>query len=315
MTEAAASATAPHLEHVEVWAESFSAVLGQISGSPLPCSILSQAPADLTAAVAGDLWISCATTGGLRGELSLRIPPASAVRLAQVFMSEPPAPGELSAELREAALELLRQVAGLVASALKARWGELQLLLEAAAGAPSWPASETAWVRAGEDPATAPLIEMQLSAALMAGLRVVPEKAPEKVQEKVQEKEPEKASEKVPEKEQEKAAEVPLPPSPAFRPSASPPPAPLPLSPQDSKVKIELLMDVELGITLRFGGRRLLLREVLDLNPGSVIELDRQVQEPVDVLLDGRIVARGEIVVVDGNYGLRVTEVAPGPAV
>jgi flagellar motor switch protein FliN/FliY len=55
----------------------------------------------------------------------------------------------------------------------------------------------------------------------------------------------------------------------------------------------------------------LLLREVLDLNPGSVIELDRKIQEPVDLLLDGKLVARGEVVVIEGNYGLRVTDVSP----
>lgn len=70
-------------------------------------------------------------------------------------------------------------------------------------------------------------------------------------------------------------------------------------------------MDVELALTLRFGSRRLLLREVLDLNPGSVVDLDRQVQEPVDVLLDGRLVAQGEVVVLEGNYGVRITAVAP----
>lgn len=70
-------------------------------------------------------------------------------------------------------------------------------------------------------------------------------------------------------------------------------------------------MNVDLAVTLRFGSRRLLLREVLDLNPGAVVELDRQVEEPVDVLLDGRLVARGEVVVMDGNYGVRVTEIAP----
>lgn len=79
----------------------------------------------------------------------------------------------------------------------------------------------------------------------------------------------------------------------------------------DSQVKLDLLMDVELGVTLRFGSRRLLLREVLDLNPGAVIALDRQVEEPVDMLLDGRVIARGEVVVVDGNYGLRVNEIGP----
>ncbi len=80
---------------------------------------------------------------------------------------------------------------------------------------------------------------------------------------------------------------------------------------QTSQAKLDLLMDVELGVTLRFGSRRLLLREVLDLNPGAVVALDRQVEEPVDMLLDGRIIARGEVVVVDGNYGLRVNEIGP----
>ncbi|MBZ5706027.1 MAG: flagellar motor switch protein FliN [Acidobacteriia bacterium] len=76
--------------------------------------------------------------------------------------------------------------------------------------------------------------------------------------------------------------------------------------------KLDLLMDVELDLTLRFGGRRMLLREILELSAGSVVELDRQVQEPADLLLDGRLIARGEVVVVDGSYGLRVTElVAP----
>ena len=80
---------------------------------------------------------------------------------------------------------------------------------------------------------------------------------------------------------------------------------------REGKVSLDLLMDVELGVTLRFGSRRLLLREILDLNPGSVLALDRQVQEPADMLLDGRVVARGEVVVVNGNYGLRVTEIGP----
>ncbi|HEY4356786.1 MAG TPA: flagellar motor switch protein FliN [Acidobacteriaceae bacterium] len=72
---------------------------------------------------------------------------------------------------------------------------------------------------------------------------------------------------------------------------------------------LDLVMDVELNVTLRFGQRLLSLREVLDLNTGSVIELDRQVEEPVELLLEGKVIARGEAVVIDGNYGLRVTEV------
>jgi flagellar motor switch protein FliN/FliY len=51
------------------------------------------------------------------------------------------------------------------------------------------------------------------------------------------------------------------------------------------------------------------LREILELQPGSVVELDRQVQEPVDLLVDKKLIGRGEVVVVDGRYGLRVGEV------
>jgi flagellar motor switch protein FliN/FliY len=74
-------------------------------------------------------------------------------------------------------------------------------------------------------------------------------------------------------------------------------------------VNLDLVLDVELNVTLRFGQRKLTLREVLELTSGSVIELDRQVEEPVELLLDGKVIARGEAVVIDGNYGLRVTEV------
>ncbi len=70
-----------------------------------------------------------------------------------------------------------------------------------------------------------------------------------------------------------------------------------------------LVMDVELNVTLRFGQRQLSLREVMDLASGSVVELDREVDEPVELILDGRVIARGEAVIVDGNYGVRVTEV------
>src|ERR1700712_4488195 len=75
------------------------------------------------------------------------------------------------------------------------------------------------------------------------------------------------------------------------------------------QVNLNLVLDVELNVTLRFGQRLLTLREVLDLTSGSVVELDRQVEEPVELLLEGKVIARGEAVVIDGNYGLRVTDV------
>jgi flagellar motor switch protein FliN/FliY len=96
------------------------------------------------------------------------------------------------------------------------------------------------------------------------------------------------------------------PPQPAARPAAAPaqPPAPA-LSPG-----LELLLDVELEASLRFGCRELPLGEILELGPGDVVQLDRHVADPVDLIVGDKIVARGEVVLVNGNFGLRVTEVA-----
>ncbi len=74
------------------------------------------------------------------------------------------------------------------------------------------------------------------------------------------------------------------------------------------------LMDVDLDVKLRFGTRRMLLRDVLALSAGVVVELDSTLQSPVDLLLDGRLIAQGDVVVVDGKYGLRITAVVdPAP--
>ncbi len=73
---------------------------------------------------------------------------------------------------------------------------------------------------------------------------------------------------------------------------------------------LELLLDVELEASLRFGCREMPLGEILDLGPGDVVELDRHVTDPVDLIVGDKIVARGEVVLINGNFGLRVTEVA-----
>lgn len=73
--------------------------------------------------------------------------------------------------------------------------------------------------------------------------------------------------------------------------------------------QFERVVDVPLSVTLRFGQRAMRLRDVLELNTGSLVELDREVEEPVDLVLGDRVIARGEVVIVDGNYGMRVQEI------
>lgn len=79
---------------------------------------------------------------------------------------------------------------------------------------------------------------------------------------------------------------------------------------QEMSAGMSLLYDIELDATLQFGSRELALREVLEIGPGDVIELDRHVSEPVDLVVGDRIVARGEVIVVNGNFALKIVEVA-----
>ncbi len=70
---------------------------------------------------------------------------------------------------------------------------------------------------------------------------------------------------------------------------------------------IDLLMDVKMPIAIELGRTEMAISEILTLGPGSVVELDKLAGEPVDLLVNGKIVARGEVVVVDENFGVRIT--------
>ncbi len=69
------------------------------------------------------------------------------------------------------------------------------------------------------------------------------------------------------------------------------------------------LMNVPVRVTVQIGRTRLTLAELVDLGPGSIVPLDREAHEPADILVNGRLVARGEVVTIDERYGVRITEV------
>lgn len=81
------------------------------------------------------------------------------------------------------------------------------------------------------------------------------------------------------------------------------------MSEKESAKNIERLLDVEMNVTVRFGTAEIPLREVVRFGVGSMVELDRTVDEPVELLVNNYPFARGEVVVVDGYYGVRVTEI------
>ncbi|MCD6550655.1 flagellar motor switch phosphatase FliY [Thermotoga sp.] len=73
--------------------------------------------------------------------------------------------------------------------------------------------------------------------------------------------------------------------------------------------KLEMLLDIPLKVTVELGRTRMTLKRVLEMIPGSIIELDKLTGEPVDILVNGKLIARGEVVVIDENFGVRVTEI------
>ncbi|MFI5386452.1 MAG: flagellar motor switch protein FliN [Fimbriimonadales bacterium] len=72
---------------------------------------------------------------------------------------------------------------------------------------------------------------------------------------------------------------------------------------------LNLLMDIPLEITVELGRVRMLVKDVVELGTGSIVEIDKAAGEPVDVMVNGRLVARGEVVVIEDNFGVRLTEI------
>lgn len=253
------------------WSDSMASVLGQIANSPFPVQCSTQSPSDTPPPSETDLYSVITAAGSLRGEMAVRVQQPTVIALGQLFLGEKSdAPAEYKSDYRDAVEELIRQIAGHVASALKPRWGEVQLRVEFGA-APAWPpGAEGSFTSSSEAPLHL-CPQWSVSAALVAALHAAP------------------SSERSPEQT-------------AAATGAEHP------APTEGK-NLDLLMDVELEVTLRFGKRSMLLREILELGAGSVVELDRDVDEPVDLLLDDKLIARGEVVVVDGDYGLKVLEV------
>lgn len=99
-------------------------------------------------------------------------------------------------------------------------------------------------------------------------------------------------------------------PPPAPAPPAPPQPDPAAAPPTATPVeRIKALAGVDMPISVSFGKATLPLKEVLKLSVGSIVELNRTPAEPVDVVVNNHVIARGEVVIVEGNYGVRVTEV------
>jgi len=261
---------------MQLWAENLAAVLIQSGVSS-------------AVGTAGDLESATLPQGGdatgtamrffcggqLRGELVCHAEAASALPLSQTLMSETVDPAAaFGDEQKDGFAEFIRQAAGLTATGWKKLTGAETVLSFQSVAEPKFVADRSTVVQLSGTSFPEVTLQFQLNEELIRCFEALSAA-------------------------NELAAAAPV--TTASNPGTT--------SGEGSVGNLELLLDIELDATIRFGKRELRLREVLGLMPGTVVELDQMVNEPADLLIAGRTVAKGEVVVVDGNFGLRVTEV------
>jgi flagellar motor switch protein FliN len=261
----------------DVWKSAFAGVLESVGAASLNATWTAP-PAESSAPVTPEStaiasWFEARAS--LAGSAIWLCEKSVAVQFAQLLQSEPCDPAaEFSEMNRDAFAEFIRQVAGQVSTDWKAETDhELELILDSAQHAVISP-TLAATLKISSDKFPELTLQLFLNDALYAALAAP---APQKAE------------------------------SIADSEGADPPATG---SADSSFPNLGLLLDVELEATIRFGQREMLLREVFGLMPGAVVELNQLVNEPAELLVAGRLIARGEVVVVDGNFGLRVTEVA-----
>ncbi len=219
-------------------------------------------------------------TKALQGDMAILTSEPDALVLAQILVSEPPDnSAAFDKDRRDAYEELIRQVFGQVATSLKKAAGGEVDVKPTGSEVPSWTGASRVGIRMTERKIRADPISLLVAGRIEKSL------------------EPRPAAPALPRKA---ATNAPVTAAPAA---------------DDAQTKgarssnLELLLDVKLNATIRFGQKQMLLREILELHPGTAVALDRQVEEPVELLVGGRVVAQGNVVIVDGNYGIRITEI------
>jgi len=262
---------------LSVWTTGVCEVLEKITGTAFTAADLSPKEAGEQARKLGEegVWLRFTVAGALKGEQSFGICKSGALRLAQILLGEPfDETRDFSNDDQDALAELFRQFAGAAALALKPRAGGEVSLQFAGYGPANWKPHAQGGVRLESEAAAQSLLVALLDPGLAESLASSP---------------------------LGKAAQ----PSRAAKRSASPAPTP---PPQETR-KVDLLLDVELQVSLRFGKRAMPLGDILELSAGAVVELDQKILEPVELMVGNKVVAHGEVVVMDGHYALRVTEV------
>jgi flagellar motor switch protein FliN/FliY len=268
-------------DYLTIWAESTAELLQTILGTPFKVEMEEgDDPGVVKPAADAGVWLEFLAGPPVSVKQAFWISPSDGAYLARSFVGEEPDPlADLTDENRDAIAELVRQIAGNVALALKAKLGKECAVQFVAAATPQWTPAVRNRLRLIGDGRPPLTLHIQLETPLTEAPAPPPE-AP--------------------------AMRAPIPPAaPAEMPAALPTAAG-----STEQRNLDLLLEMELEVAIRFGRREMLLRDILELNAGAVVEFEQHIEDPVDLLLGGRVIGRGEVVVVDGNYGLRVSEIS-----
>lgn len=261
---------------VQVWKNAFIRVLESL-GAPGSTTEEADGAAlqPVGEAQVGILTVKFSGGGCLKGEMLWTCEKTAALQCAQLLMSEDLKPeAEFTATHTDGYLEFIRQVAGEAAVGWKQERGEPTEIVYQPETGSKFETHSSASFRIASEKCKSLAFRLDVDSSLAESLAVKPQ----------------------PETNAGAAA--------GSEPDA--------LLRADLPLNLDLILDVQLDATIRFGEREMLLQDVFGLMPGSVVELNQLVSEPAELLVAGRLVARGEVVVVEGNFGLRVTEVISG---
>ncbi len=264
----------------KIWVDCLGGVIGQVAGFPVTVE-----PSVLAEAAPGDKPPVCmviTASKALQGDMAIVVSEPDALVLAQILVTEPPDnSAAFDKDRRDAFEELIRQVLGQIATSLKKAAGGEVDVKPSGSEVPSWAGASRMGIRITSEKFGPIQLTLIISPELIKSLQPRPA-----------------------------AAEPPAQKAAATAAGASAPVADAVAQLAGGRSSnLELLLDVKLDATIRFGQKNMLLREILELHPGTAVALDRQVQEPVELLVGGKVVAQGDVVIVDGNYGIRITEI------
>ena len=256
------------------------------------------------------VYVKAHYTKGMTGVFLFALPLKEGTMLVDLMLGGDGTPAtELAGDSRDALAETFNQIMGSANQALSEMAGETLSIANVEVF--STPGAQAAGLEEILGPGPfydLPLETAQESLTTLIHL-LIPDLLVQQVKRKLGLGEPPPAPAPIPPAPEPQAA-VPAPP-PVPRSAPAPPPysQPVRTAPQVDTGNLDLLMDIELPVMVRMGQTEMQLGDLLKLTPGSILELNRAADAPVELLVNSKLIAKGEVVVVDGNFAFRITEI------